>query len=463
MQVDIGNVITIKSPSVEIATYTKENLVISNPEYAKKLKMGFWLGNTPKQLELFEVVGDSVILPYGVLRDLLPLLPQNLSCSFQNSESVDYGNPIPLYDYQEEAVNAMVDSCYGILQSAAGSGKTQMGLAIIQRFGKRALWLTHTKDLLDQSRNRALQYMDKKLMGTITEGKVHIGTGITFATIQTMSKLDLERYKDYWDVIITDECHRVAGSPTSVSMFYKVLNSLRARHKYGLSATVHRADGLITATYSIIGNVVYSVPEEAVSEKVMTVGIQVVPTGTKLTSESLNTDGTLNYQLLINNLTKDYERNNLIVSQLVGNKRHSILILSSRVEHLETLKNLLPQDMQTYAAVINGKMTSKKMKAYREEAIEQMRSGKLKYLFATFSLAKEGLDVPRLDRLFLVTPESDYAVVTQSIGRIARTFDGKESPVAYDFVDDFRKAVFWYKARVRHYTKAGCEFVEVDR
>lgn len=42
--------------------------------------------------------------------------------------------------------------------------------------------------------------------GTITEGKVNIGKGITFATIQTMCKLDLSRYKDFWDVIIVDEC-----------------------------------------------------------------------------------------------------------------------------------------------------------------------------------------------------------------------------------------------------------------
>ena len=32
------------------------------------------------------------------------------------------------------------------------------------------------------------------------------------------------------------------------------------------------------------------------------------------------------------------------------------------------------------------------------------------------SLAKEGLDVPRLERLYLTTPQKDYAVVTQSIG-----------------------------------------------
>ncbi|MDQ9823270.1 hypothetical protein RFZ44_07900, partial [Acinetobacter sp. 163] len=59
--------------------------------------------------------------------------------------------------------------------------------------------------------------MDKKCIGTITEGKVNIGSGITFATIQTMCKLDLARYKDLWDIIVVDECHRCSGTPTAVT------------------------------------------------------------------------------------------------------------------------------------------------------------------------------------------------------------------------------------------------------
>lgn len=49
-----------------------------------------------------------------------------------------------------------------------------------------------------------------------------------------------------------------------------------------------------------------------------------------------------------------------------------------------------------------------------------MRAGRKDILFASFGLAKEGLDIPSLASLFLVSPQKDYAVVTQSIGRIAR-------------------------------------------
>ena len=121
---------------------------------------------------------------------------------------------------------------------------------------------------------------------------------------------------------------------------------------------------------------------------------------------------------------------------------------------------LLPADMRKDAVMISGKMTSKTGKTKREQALEDMRSGKKKYLFATYSLAKEGLDVPRLERLYLTTPQKDYAVVTQSIGRIARTFDGKSDPIAYDFVDDIAYLVKSYKKRCTTYRKNGCYFVE---
>lgn len=459
MHISVSNTLTVTEPTDEMLIWCNKNLSIPNPEYAKKARMNFWLGNTPRVLHLYETRGDELILPFGVLRMLPKYVTDNATFEsvFAPPVAVNYENDVPLYDYQETAVQAMVDAKYGILQSAAGSGKTQMGIALAARLGRRTLWLCHTLDLIKQSKERAERYMSKSLMGTITEGKVNLGKGITFATIQTMCKLDLAQYKDYWDCIITDEVHRVSGSPTAVTQYQKVLNSLSARHKYGLSATVHRSDGMIQATYALVGEVAYKVPDEAVADKIMKVGIAPINTGLKISREALNTDGTLNYAKLITYLTENTARNKLIADSI---ERRPSLILSDRLNHLEELMRLLPADMRKDAVMISGKMTSKTDKAKREQALEDMRSGKKKYLFATYSLAKEGLDVPRLERLYLTTPQKDYAVVTQSIGRIARTFEGKADPIAYDFVDDIGYLVKSYKKRCTTYRKNGCYFVE---
>lgn len=460
MLVTVSNNIRITDPSPEILDWCNANLKLPNPDYAKKTRMGFWVGNTPKHLYLYEMHGDDLILPYGCLKTISPLIKDAIVVSdFKPSVSVDYGEPIPLYPYQETAVKEAKNGLYGILQSKAGSGKTQMGIALVKQYGKRALWLTHTVDLLNQSKERAERYMDSSLIGKITEGKVNIGKGITFATVQTMCKLDLSQYKDYWDVVIVDECHRVCGSPTQMSMFSKVLNSLSARHKYGLSATVHRADGLIRATFALLGDVVYSVPDEAVADKVMQVGIKPIGTGVKISLECLNTDGTLNYTKLINYLCEDFTRNHIISGHIVAESDKSCLILSDRLEHLEYLMNSLPRQIRDMAVMISGKMTSKKGKAEREQALDDMRTGKKKYLFATYTLAKEGLDVPRLERLFLTTPQKDYAVITQSIGRVARTFEDKADPIVYDFVDDIGYLQKSFKKRCTTYKKNDCYFI----
>jgi superfamily II DNA or RNA helicase len=169
-------------------------------------------------------------------------------------------------------------------------------------------------------------------------------------------------------------------------------------------------------------------------------------------------DGSIVWAKLINGLCADSGRNGLIADELIKNYGHSCLVLSDRLGHLETLMGMLPEDMRHDAVMISGRMTSKKGKAEREAAIEMMRTGEKKYLFATYTLAKEGLDVPRLERLFLTTPQKDEAVIIQSLGRIARKFDGKAKPVCIDFVDkNIGIMVGMWKKRMRIYRQKGVE------
>lgn len=459
MRVTISNEIRIQGPPKELVERVRQELTMPNPEYVKKQRMGIWTGKTDQQLYFYHVDGLSLVIPCGAGKLVRPyrgadtIIEQDLA---DNGSILYPGAEVPLYDYQMEAVEAMEIAGCGILQSPCGSGKTQMGIALAAKLQRKTLWVTHTADLLNQSYDRARQYYPETILGRITAGKVHIGSHMTFATVQTLSKLDLQKYKYTWDVVIVDECHRVSGTPASAKMFYRVVSSLAARYKYGLSATVHRSDGLIRSTFAVLGDVQYQVPDKAVAEKTMQVQILRRDTGIEINRCCLDTDGTLVYRKLIPYLTEHLERNQMIAKDLAANRRHYNLILSDRLQHLQQLRAMLPAELWGLTAMIDGKMTSKKAKAKRIQAIEDMRSGKIRYLFASFSLAKEGLDIPRLDRLYLTTPKKDYAVVTQSIGRIARTFEGKEQPVCYDYVDCIGFCENQWKRRRTSYRKSGC-------
>lgn len=453
-----GNTIVIPNPSQEIITYCKQELTLPNPEYAKKARMGFWLGKTPKNISLYSMKDGAAVLPYGCWDDVKAIAPDILELrQFAPACAVNYGEPIPLYDYQERAVQAMYDKGSGILLSHTGSGKTRMALALIKKLGLRTLWLTHTGELLRQSKSAAEEFYDKELLGTITEGKINIGSGITFATVQTMSKIDVHAHAYTWNVIVVDECHRCAGSPTKLTMFSKVLNALAAQYKIGLTATAHRADGLIRATYALLGNITHEVSDEDIADKVMDARVIPIFTGVELHKSCLATDGTRNHGKTINYITQHSGRNQLIVDTMIENKDVASLVLSDRVEHLIQLMENLPDDMRDKAVIIHGGMTTKAGKAAREQAIVDMRSGEKLYLFATYALAKEGLDIPRLENLYLTTPQKDKAVITQSVGRIVRVAEGKGVPTVYDFVDDMQFAVRMYKARCSIYRNIHCE------
>ena len=87
----------------------------------------------------------------------------------------------------------------------AGAGKTETALELIARIGYRTLWIASTVDLINQSYSRAKNKLDNVGLGKIIGGRIELGSHITFATIQTLSKMDLSEYVDMFDVVVVDE------------------------------------------------------------------------------------------------------------------------------------------------------------------------------------------------------------------------------------------------------------------
>lgn len=75
-------------------------------------------------------------------------------------------------------------------------------------------------------------------------------------------------------------------------------------------------------------------------------------------------------------------------------------------------------------------------------------------------LAKEGLDIPRLDRLILASPHRDKATIIQSVGRIERTFETKKEALVYDLVDNTQFHINMFKNRKTIYRKNNNEILE---
>ena len=460
MKIKINEKIHIENPTPTIINYCKTNLVLDNPDYYKKERMGKWTGNTPKYIQLYESRGRELLLPFGCLNNIWQMCMRSVSwhIDFADLRRFEYHSSINLYPYQNEAVIEAVKRKNGILVMPCGSGKTQCGLEVIARIGGRALWLTHTQDLLNQSKKRAEAVLGDVGCGTITEGKVDLGEGITFATVQTMAHIDLPQYRDYWDVVIVDECQHCAGSPTKVTQFYKVMSNLCARYKYGLTATPKRADGLEEAMYALLGGIIHEVDRSAVAHTTCPVKVSVIPTGWYPTEDICMADGTIDYSKVIDALIHDGDRYDLVfdhVSELSG----ATIVLANRVEYLQTMCEDL-KACGKRAMCLSGMSASKRSKEARKSALEALNRGEMDVILATYALAKEGLDCPNLRYVVLATPEKDETTVIQSVGRVGRKADGKECGIVLDFVDDFGVYRGWAKKREGYYWKIDAEVIE---
>lgn len=447
--------ITGYNPNLE--KWCRENLVLDNPEYYKKECMGKWTGNTPKTIALYEKAGDELWLPFGCLLDIWRLYGREVSWDVNISpiRPFFYGSNINLYSYQEKAVEAALKAKNGVLVMPCGSGKTQCGLEIISRVGGRALWLTHTQELLHQSKDRATCVFDDVGCGTITAGRVDLGLGITFATIQTLAKVDLSEYENYWDVIIVDECQHCAGSPTKVTQFYKVVSKLSARYKIGLTATPKRADGLERSIFALLGSVIHEIKRKEVEATTCKVKVKRIETGYMPDYDCiLMGDGTIDYNKLIDHLTHDQDRFEVVMDTLMSLPRSKpVMVLGNRVEYLQNLCREYKKRQIGDAICLSGMKSTKKEKEARKKALNALNDGELDCIFATYQLAKEGLDVPQLRYVVLATPEKDETTVIQSVGRVGRKAEDKDFGYAIDFVDSFALHKKWAGMRLGYYKK----------
>lgn len=206
--------------------------------------------------------------------------------------------------------------------------------------------------------------------------------------------------------------------------------------------------------FALCGKIEHIISKEDVKDKTIKAVIKPVYTSFEIPIKATRYDGTLNYITLPSIIATDYSRNDLILDLLNKEKDNYCLILSDRLEGLEYLHT------QIGGLFIRGNMTSKKAKEERQQAIEKMRNKEEHYLFATYSLAKEGLDIKPLNRLFLVAPTKNSIVLIQSIGRIERVDEGKETPIVYDFIDKDKYFKDAYTKRKAIYYKNGNKLLD---
>lgn len=255
--------------------------------------------------------------------------------------------------------------------------------------------------------------------------------------------------------VLVHNCHHVSGSPTLQKYFVKVVSKIPARYKYGITASDKRNDSLTKTIYTTIGCNLDGefAPTWRISRedtKTLTAHHEKVELDTPFSYCFLESDGTFSYPKLVDYIATYEPRNKQICEKIVElcKENRKQLVLCSRVNQCEELHNRLVE-LGVKSVILVGKVSAKK----REQILNQQVDWEV--IVATVSLAKEGLDVPILDTLHLVSCISNQSDTIQSAGRIERVCEGKKDPIVFDYVDKnipylvsrYKKRVNWLKRR----------------
>ncbi len=463
MKVIIDSLLRLQDVPAAVLNRIKVELTLKNPDYIKKRRMGlnrYVCGS--EYIKLWsekEINGiKTYILPRGFYARLweitqdIELIDNTITLPY-----VDFpGAPI-LRDYQAPAIELSQTWTQGICLMPCGAGKTETGMGIAESIGQPTLWITHTMDLLNQSMQRSISRLGLtgSQIGIIQGENMSIGSHMTFATVQTLSKRDLTEIVGKFGCIIIDECHLVFKDADKSRMFESVISQFPAKYRFGLTASESRSDGLIETMFHVIGPKFYEVGQKELNAAGNVVAPKVEFIETDFFYEP-DKDEMFNASKMIVAMREDHMRNKLLESILDKVKPHDYcLVLGDSLEHLENLyTHVLIKGIP--AAFVHGQTPKKE----REKIMADMRAGRYQFLFATYQLAKLGLDMPLLNVLINATPKKDKTTIQQAAGRVMRPCEGKSTPVIWDLWDkNIPQTNKWARERVRVYRSLGAKIV----
>lgn len=330
----------------------------------------------------------------------------------------------------------------GIISLQTGGGKTVCALYIASQLKLPTLVLVHNTFLRDQWMERISAFLPNARIGRVQGDILEIeNKDIIVAMLQSLSMKDYPptTFKPI-GLVIVDECHHIASEAFSQS-----IPKITSKYMLGLSATPERKDKLMHVINWFLGPMLYkSDAADKVDEKVRVEYFEYDPPDKEFNTVIYNDANVMFTSLMINKVVEYEHRNRFLVEILKDvfqEKDRQILVLSDRVEHTKVLFNLLPPEIQSLTGILGREVKSEQ---------RTILCATKRILIATYSMCKEGFDVPTLNTLLIATSRPD---VDQIVGRILRTEKQtrKVHPLILDVVDPaFRRQ---FQERLQLYRK----------
>jgi superfamily II DNA or RNA helicase len=420
---------------LSVGEQIRKSLTIWNQDREDAIERGeYGAEDAPEWIELWKIEDRLLVLPRGFAANLVVILRSaGLDVRWIDETSAPSMDLVTIVGLARPTMKPEQDRCItelmthrqGVLQANPGWGKTIASLEMWRRSGLRGLVLVEKGHLARQWRQRSVDHLGYE-PGIIGDGEWE-ERELTIAMLQTLyRRLDEvdDAWWGRWGITICDEFHH-AVAPT----YRRVLERVRSHYFVGPTATPLEGDWRRPILEAVAGPVVSS---DSGTELIPT----IKPVRTSFSwvpsqAEEKKLTPTTYYQRIQKYLVEDERRNLLVASTIIRQPEKACqLVLSKRLKHLDMIKEALIKSGYPEDQVFDIRGLHRLDE--REAVQARMGDG---YCVVFSTIADEGFDVPRLDRLHLPWPQKASIPVKQQVGRLLRSHEQKLEPVAYDYVD----------------------------
>ena len=423
--------------------------------YIHKDHLSGYLEKYPMLTEFIDFISllsmkDSIFLPRLFYKNF----PHNNLVMYPGKKQI---NPQPinitftgtLREKQVKAVTSLYKTINdpkflgGIGKMPPGFGKTVISVFIASQLGLKTCVIIDNSQLIKQWIESFTMFSNLTLddIGLIKQDIMTVEKPVVIASAQSlMSKMKKDFTKIFetidiarFGLVIFDEVHCTSSS----EMFAKTSVLFRTKNILGLSATPFQFGIAEILMKNTIGEVIYETNEYELTPKYYFIyynsGLAKEPSGWKRKSDQA--DVTIADRM---SRLRDYIKSKSYYNSVI----HKSIVYLNLITTYTT--NLLKKDHRIIimcATKIQVQIISKSLtdsgiehrRFYGEETIIDKDNDKV--LVVTYSFCNKGFDMKTLSALILACPLSGKKGIIQVVGRILRTFEGKNEPLVLDLID----------------------------
>jgi superfamily II DNA or RNA helicase len=424
-----NKLIVIKNPTEDIVRYFEKKMSYIDKQkqfQVTKMEKNPFNRNSKHLLQLKKEVNCSLLKridnKHIVINSGFSYLVSNMHTV---DKRIDTGTCISLpwknkphtpREYQEEAIDAMMNNWRGVVNMATGMGKTLTAIHLIKRIKRKTLIVVPSESIAKQFYKELSDAFGEQYVGYFGGGKKKIKDITVGIAASITNNLSAIKEADL-GVVIFDEVHHIAANT-----FYDISIALGDVGRiYGLTATDFRSDGKDIMITAGCGSVIVKKDikwgiDNGFLAKPKFIVKQVNTEGRDFPNDKLK-----NYKehVLNNDLMKNQIRSDVAYYIAQGK---SVLCLIGEVSHGEELSKAL------------GVPFAQGKDKRSQEYVDDLNSGKIKCLIGTAGKISEGTDTKNVDVLILASFVASKGPVIQSVGRALRKQGDKTEALIIDYI-----------------------------